>query len=98
MPSPWPGRSSAQPARDHLGSKRVSVAKTCALILLAVVLAGCGGWEGGKKPGTQTVLEIKAWPDGKDAGPAREWRLHCELAGGTHPTPEKACETAPRPG
>ncbi|HEX2461996.1 MAG TPA: hypothetical protein VHJ58_17750 [Vicinamibacterales bacterium] len=76
----------------------MSVAKTCALILLAVVLAGCGGWEGGKKPGTQTVLEIKAWPDGKDAGPAREWRLHCELAGGTHPTPEKACETAPRPG
>lgn len=62
------------------------------LVALSFVLAGCGGWEGGKTPGTQTVLQIKAWPNGKDRGTPREWRLHCELAGGTHPTPEKACE------
>jgi Subtilisin inhibitor-like len=62
------------------------------LVALLVVLAGCGGWEGGKTPGTQTVLQIKAWPRGKDAGAEREWRLHCERSGGTHPTPEKACE------
>jgi hypothetical protein len=62
------------------------------LVALLVVLAGCGGWEGGKTPGIQTVLQIKAWPNGKDRGALREWRLHCDLAGGTHPAPEKACE------
>ena len=62
-----------------------------ALVAFSVLLAGCGGWEGGQTPGTQTVLQMTAWPNGKDAGGARKWRLHCELAGGTHPTPEKAC-------
>jgi subtilisin inhibitor-like len=62
------------------------------LVALLSILAACGGWEGGKTPGTQTVLEIKAWPNGKDAGPPREWKLYCERAGGTHPSPEKACE------
>ncbi|HEV3478186.1 MAG TPA: SSI family serine proteinase inhibitor [Gaiellaceae bacterium] len=62
------------------------------LLALAVVVAGCGGWEGGKTPGTQTVLHIKAWPKGKGRGEPREWRLHCDRAGGTHPTPDKACE------
>jgi hypothetical protein len=62
------------------------------LVALSLVLAGCGGWEGGKTPGVQTVLQIKAWPNGKDRGAPREWRLHCDRAGGTHPTPEKACE------
>jgi hypothetical protein len=67
--------------------------KHAAIVLtLAFVLAGCGGWEGGKTPGTQTVLQIKAWPSGKDRGTPREWRLHCDLAGGTHPAPERACE------
>jgi hypothetical protein len=62
------------------------------LVVVLAALAGCGGWEGGKTPGTQTVLQIKAWPNGKGAGGGREWRLHCDRAGGTHPTPEKACE------
>jgi Subtilisin inhibitor-like len=61
-------------------------------VVVLVALAGCGGWEGGKTPGTQTVLQIKAWPNGEDRSAAREWRLHCERAGGTHPTPERACE------
>ena len=73
---------------------------------MAFVLAGCGGWEGGKSPGIQTVLHIKVWPQGNDRGALREWRLHCDLAGGTHPAPEKACEQlfamadpfAPTPG
>ena len=76
------------------------------LVALSFVLAGCGGWEGGKTPGIQTVLQIKAWPNGKNRGAPREWRLHCDLAGGTHPAPEKACEQlfeladpfAPTPG
>lgn len=84
----------------------VVIKHAASLVALAFVLAGCGGWEGGQTPGTQTVLHIKAWPDGKDRGAAREWRLHCDLAGGTHPTPEKACEQlsdladpfAPTPG
>jgi Subtilisin inhibitor-like len=61
-------------------------------LLVVLALAGCGGWEGGKTPGVQTVLQIKAWPSGKEAGPPREWRLHCDRSGGTHPTPEKACQ------
>jgi hypothetical protein len=77
-----------------------------AIVALALVLAGCGGWEGGKTPGVQTVLQIKAWPNGKGRATPREWRLHCDLAGGTHPAPEKACEQlfglddafAPTPG
>ena len=83
------------------------VMKLASLMVLAFVLAGCGGgWEGGKTPGIQTVLHIRAWPQGKDRGTLREWRLHCDLAGGTHPAPEKACEQlfalagpfAPTPG
>jgi len=62
------------------------------VVALPFVLAGCGGWEGGKTPGTQTVLHIKAWPKGKDSAAPRAWRLHCDLAGGTHPEPEDACE------
>jgi hypothetical protein len=62
------------------------------LVALLPVLAACGGWEGGKTPGTQTVLQIRAWPNGKDAGAPREWKLHCERAGGTHPSPQKACK------
>jgi hypothetical protein len=76
------------------------------LVALAFVLAGCGGWEGGQSPGIQTVLHIKAWPHGNGRGAVREWRLHCDLAGGTHPDPEEACEQllglddpfAPTPG
>jgi len=69
------------------------VVKQASLVAVAFVLAGCGGgWEGGKTPGIQTVLHIRAWPHGKDRGGLREWRLHCDLAGGTHPAPEKACE------
>lgn len=67
--------------------------KHASLVALAFVLVGCGGgWEGGKTPGIQTVLQIRAWPQGKDRGAVREWRLHCDLAGGTHPAPQKACE------
>jgi Subtilisin inhibitor-like len=61
------------------------------LVALSLVLAGCGGWEGGKTPGTQTVLQIKAWPNGKDRGAPQEWRLHCDRSGGTLPDPEEAC-------
>jgi hypothetical protein len=60
--------------------------------MVLAALAGCGGYEGGETPGTQTVLQITAWPNGKDAGAGREWKLNCERAGGTHPDPESACE------
>jgi Subtilisin inhibitor-like len=62
------------------------------LVVVLAALAGCGGWEGGKTPGTQTVLQIKAWPNGKDRdGAPREWKLYCERAGGTLPAPQRAC-------
>ena len=62
------------------------------LVALLAVLAGCGGYEGGKTPGTQTVLNIAAWPNGKDAGGKREWKLYCNRSGGTLPNPEAACQ------
>jgi Subtilisin inhibitor-like len=62
------------------------------LLALVLLLAGCGGYEGGKTPGTQTVLEITAWPSGKNAGRSRQWKLYCERAGGTLPAPERACQ------
>lgn len=61
------------------------------LVALLAVLAGCGGYEGGKTPGTQTVLSITAWPNGKDAGGKRQWKLYCDRSGGTLPNPEAAC-------
>jgi hypothetical protein len=82
------------------------IVRAASLVALSLVLAGCGGWEGGKTPGTQTVLQIKVWPEGKDRRAPREWRLHCDLSGGTLPAPERACERlfdladpfAPTPG
>jgi hypothetical protein len=62
------------------------------LLVLLLVLAGCGGYEGGKTPGTQTVLQITAWPKGKDRGASRQWKLYCDRSGGTLPAPERACE------
>ena len=98
---PYIGRSSA-----HLGPDRrlapgsqpirtillVVTKHAASLLALSFVLVACGGWEGGQTPGTQTVLQIKVWPNGKDGEAPREWRLHCDRAGGTHPAPEKACE------
>jgi hypothetical protein len=62
------------------------------LVVASVILVACGGYEGGKTPGTQTVLDIKVWAGGKGAGKSRHWKLYCERAGGTHPTPERACQ------
>jgi Subtilisin inhibitor-like len=73
-------------------SRAVMMRPAISLVGLLAVLTGCGGWEGGKTPGTQTVLHISAWPNGKDRGSPLNWRLHCDLSGGTHPNPEKACE------
>jgi hypothetical protein len=60
-------------------------------VVVLLSLVGCGGYEGGKTPGTQTVLDITAWPGGK-GGSVRHWKLYCERSGGTHPSPLKACE------
>ena len=41
----------------------VEMKHAASLVAVAFVLAGCGGgWEGGKTPGIQTVLQIKVWP------------------------------------
>jgi Subtilisin inhibitor-like len=62
------------------------------LVVGVVLFTSCAGYEGGKTPGTQTVLDITVWPGGKEAGKSRHWKLYCERAGGTHPHPEQACE------
>jgi hypothetical protein len=66
-------------------------------VLLA---AGCGseadeaqpGGGGGQPEATApaTELTITVWPKGRD-GASQELTLTCEPAGGTHPSPEKAC-------
>ena len=44
----------------------VEMKHAASLVAVALVLAGCGGgWEGGKTPGIQTVLQIKVWPHGR---------------------------------
>ena len=48
-------------------------------------------WDGGKTPGIQTVLRSGRCRRAR-SGALRQWRLHCDLAGETHPAPEKACE------
>jgi hypothetical protein len=78
--------------RAHSEETVVLVLRSAIVVATSFVLVGCGGWEGGKTPGTQTVLQIKAWPTGKTGAKPREWTLHCDLAGGTHPVPEQACE------
>jgi hypothetical protein len=62
------------------------------LVVGILLLAGCGGYEGGKTPGTQTVLSITAWPNGKNADGRQQWKLYCERSGGTLPKPEAACQ------
>jgi Subtilisin inhibitor-like len=79
--------------RAHSEPVVVLVLRSATLVVaLSFVLAGCGGSEGGNAPGAHTVLQIEAWPNGKDRGRPREWALHCDPAEGTHPAPEKACE------
>jgi hypothetical protein len=68
-------------------------------VLLA---AGCGSEAdeaepdgGGGQPEATvpaTELTITVWPKGRD-GASQELTLTCEPAGGTHPSPEKACLT-----
>jgi hypothetical protein len=75
-------------------------------VLLALLAGGCGSesGEGGAagdgsaaggesteaRPGPATEVTITFWPEGPD-GESVEATLTCNPAGGTHPSPEKAC-------
>lgn len=53
--------------------------------LLAIGLLGAG-WASG----TRTELHVTVWPEGKE-GPSKRWVLRCDPAGGTLPSPARAC-------
>jgi hypothetical protein len=75
-------------------------------VLLALLAGGCGSESGEgdaagdgsaaggesteARPGPATEVTITFWPEGPD-GESVEATLTCEPAGGTHPSPEKAC-------
>jgi hypothetical protein len=78
----------------------------------AVVLAGCGSEEGApartlpsgatpKQPpltvtAPPTRLTVTVWPRGEGKAGQRRWTLTCSPAGGTHPTPKRACDALAR--
>jgi hypothetical protein len=75
-------------------------------VLLALLAGGCGSESGEgdaagdgsaaggesteARPGPATEVTITFWPEGPD-GESVEATLTCNPAGGTHPSPEKAC-------
>jgi hypothetical protein len=95
----------ARQASDHGARRRDGAANRRAglvlLALIALVAAGCGsesddgGSAGGGGGSTETTpateLTVTYWPQGKD-GPSHESTLTCDPAGGTHPSPQKACD------
>ena len=60
-----------------------------AAVLLAITFPAVGSAVGAS---AGTRLAISVWPQGLGAGkPVRELTLRCRPAGGTHPTPRRAC-------
>lgn len=80
------------------GTSGSAAAVVLMALLLLLALTGCGkgapvgsGDSGGSRsPEPQTRLTIRVQP-GDDA-PNRTWTLTCEPAGGSHPTPQAACD------
>jgi hypothetical protein len=86
--------------RDGAPNRRARLLVLAALI--ALVAAGCGSESGdggsagaGDGGATETTpateLTITYWPNGKD-GSSQEATLTCDPAGGTHPSPQEACD------
>lgn len=59
------------------------------LLVLAVVLAGCGG--GNTTLESTTNLTITYWPDGKGKGPQQHFNLSCDPTVGNVADPIAAC-------
>jgi Subtilisin inhibitor-like len=58
-----------------------------ALLIVALPVAGSAAGQV-----ATTRLSISVWPEGRDGGkPARVLTLRCRPAGGSHPTPARAC-------
>ena len=60
------------------------------LLVLAVVLAGCGGG-GNTTLESRTNLTITYWPDGKGKGPQQHFNLSCDPTVGNVADPIAAC-------
>jgi Subtilisin inhibitor-like len=82
--------------------RRAGFVLLAALIALAALGCGsesgddaAGGGGGGSdstepRPAPAVEVTVTFWPEGK-GGPSHEGTLTCEPAGGTHPSPDKAC-------
>jgi hypothetical protein len=82
--------------------RRAGFVLLAALIALAALGCGsesgddaAGGGGGGSdstepRPAPAVEVTVTFWPEGK-GGPSHEATLTCEPAGGTHPSPDKAC-------
>ena len=60
-------------------------------LLVAALTAACGSDDESAGSPPSERLTIAVWPQGMAAGNAQHWTLECDPAGGTHPTPERAC-------
>jgi subtilisin inhibitor-like len=65
-------------------------------LALAVVLvtASCGEDAAPEEPAApKTSIEVTLWPNGSDAGEESSAVLTCDPPGGSHPSPDEACQT-----
>jgi subtilisin inhibitor-like len=58
--------------------------------LITLLLAGCGGGDGGAGADSPIDLKLTLWPNG-ETGDSITWTLRCDPPGGDHPDPEAAC-------
>lgn len=63
--------------------------RRAAALLALVLVAGCGGDNGGSADAA-IDLTLTLWPNGM-AGDSIVWQLQCEPTGGDHPDPAAAC-------
>lgn len=61
------------------------------LLLIALLVAGCGSSGGDSTREARTAVAITVWPKGEGRGPTRTAQLVCDPVAGTVPDAERAC-------